>query len=144
MNYEQKYNENGIEIPFGAKDSELVEASYYIPEGMEAVIQGNKVIIKRKESEDERIRKEIVAAVNLYCIEYSRGTKVRNDMLAWLKKQKPVDVTDLRTWKYIVDAVLTEEEGIGQYLDSYETERIAKKLQKKFESIKPVRKISTL
>jgi hypothetical protein len=40
-----------------------------------------------KESEDEKIRKEIVSAINIYCSEYHRGTKVRNDMLAWLEKQ---------------------------------------------------------
>ena len=36
-----------IEIPFGAKDSELQEASYYIPEGFHAEIEGNRVVIKR-------------------------------------------------------------------------------------------------
>lgn len=47
-----------------------------------------------KESEDEQIRKEIVSAINIYCSEYLRGTKVRNAMLAWLEKQgekKPTD-----------------------------------------------------
>ena len=38
-----------IEIPFGAKDSELQEASYYIPEGFHAEIEGNRVVIKRGE-----------------------------------------------------------------------------------------------
>jgi len=41
----------------------------------------------KKESEDERIRKEIISAVNIYCSEYSRGAKVREGMLAWLEKQ---------------------------------------------------------
>ena len=39
------------------------------------------------ESKDEKIRKEIISAVNIYCSEYSRGEKVREDMLAWLEKQ---------------------------------------------------------
>ena len=38
-----------IEIPFGAKDSELIEETYYIPQGMEAIIEDDKVIIRRKE-----------------------------------------------------------------------------------------------
>ena len=42
------------------------------------------------------------------------------------------DSSNLRTWEYIVDAVLTEKEGIGQYLDSSDTEEIAKKLQERF------------
>lgn len=38
-----------IDIPFGAKDSELIEASYYIPEGFHAEIEGNNVVIKKGE-----------------------------------------------------------------------------------------------
>ena len=37
-----------IEIPFGAKDSELQEWEYTIPEGMTAKIKDGKIIIKRK------------------------------------------------------------------------------------------------
>ena len=40
-----------------------------------------------KEDEDDKIRKEIVSAINIYCSEYLSGTKIRNDMLAWLEKQ---------------------------------------------------------
>jgi len=43
------WNVQDIEIPFGAKDSELQEASYYIPEGFHAEINGNRVIIKKGE-----------------------------------------------------------------------------------------------
>jgi len=42
-----------IEIPFGAKDSELCGWEYTIPEGMEATIVDNKIIVKKKEFEDE-------------------------------------------------------------------------------------------
>lgn len=34
-------------IPFGASDSELIEATYFIPQGYHAVIESNKVIIKK-------------------------------------------------------------------------------------------------
>lgn len=97
------------------------------------------------ESEDERIKEDII-----WCLKHS-GIKpdkpinphVRTTMkeaLAWLEKQgeqKPThtDFSDLRTWKYIVDTVLTEKEGIGQYLDSQFTEEVAKKLQKRFCNI---------
>lgn len=50
-------------------------------------------------------------------------------------KKSDTDFSDLRTWKYIVDAVLTEKDGIGQYLDDPFTEEIAKKLQKRFCNI---------
>ena len=41
-----------IEIPFGAKDSEFVRDEYYIPEGCEARIEGNKVIIEKIQKEE--------------------------------------------------------------------------------------------
>ena len=46
---ELKKIEQSIEIPFGAKDSELQEASYYIPKGYHAEIDGDKVVIKKGE-----------------------------------------------------------------------------------------------
>ena len=36
-----------IEIPFGAKDSELIEETISIPDGCYAIIKGNKVIIRK-------------------------------------------------------------------------------------------------
>jgi hypothetical protein len=42
-----------IEIPFGAKDSELCGWEYTIPEGMKATIVDNKIVVKKKENEDE-------------------------------------------------------------------------------------------
>lgn len=54
------------EMPFGAKDSELMGATYTIPEGFHAVIEGNKVIIKKDESANfdagldvEELKKEL-------------------------------------------------------------------------------------
>ena len=41
--------EDEIEIPFGAKDSELQEVTYYIPKGFHAEIDGDKVVIKKGE-----------------------------------------------------------------------------------------------
>ena len=41
--------DNEIEIPFGAKDSYLQEATYYIPKGFHAEIEGNNVVIKKGE-----------------------------------------------------------------------------------------------
>lgn len=45
------------------------------------------------------------------------------------------DFSNIRIWKYIVDMVLTEKNGIGNYLDNPDTERIAKKLQEKYGNI---------
>ena len=83
MDYERKYKE-AIEIPFGAKDSELQEWVFTIPEGMEAEIKDGKVIIKRAESEDERIRKELVAVLEDLILPDDQ----RRRFLAYLEKQK--------------------------------------------------------
>ena len=56
--------EKAIEIPFGAKDSELKGWEYTIPKGMEAEIKDGKIIVKQKESEDERIRSLLVWQVH--------------------------------------------------------------------------------
>lgn len=62
------------------------------------------------------------------------------DYAKWLEskidniKKKP-DFSDLRTWKYVVDAVLTKEHGIGNYLDDGRTETIAEQLQERFGNI---------
>lgn len=78
----------------------------------------------KKESEDESIRKEIISAVNIYCSEYSRGTKVREDMLAWLEKQgeKPTwSEEDIRKIKLIctyLDAYKAYQTPVGaEYID---------------------------
>ena len=41
----------GIEIPFGAKDSELKGWEYTIPEGMEAEIKDGKIVVREKKPE---------------------------------------------------------------------------------------------
>ena len=38
-----------IDIPFGAKDSELIGATYFIPKGFHAEIEDDKVIFKKGE-----------------------------------------------------------------------------------------------
>lgn len=50
---EEEEKSQSIEIPFGAKDSEFIKDEYLIPEGCEARIEGNKVIIEKIQKEDE-------------------------------------------------------------------------------------------
>ena len=58
---EPKKIDDEIEIPFGAKDSELQEVTYYIPKGFHAEIDDDKVVIKKGEKsaawseEDEKM-----------------------------------------------------------------------------------------
>ena len=74
--------DNEKEIPFGAFDSELMHQEIFIPEGFKATIEGNRIILTRKESEDERIRKELIEFVK------SRGG-FKQEYIAWLEKQDP-------------------------------------------------------
>lgn len=90
-----------------------------------------------KESEGERTRKNIIKAFKIFEDKQAWVGHCLDDIdwdacIAWVEKQGEKKPTDLRTWKYIVDAVLTEREGIGQYLDSPWTTEVAEKLQKRF------------
>ena len=80
-----------IEIPFGAEDSELCGFEYKIPDGYTAEIKDGKVIVKKEESEDERIRKWILEKVQGYAdsgIPCSDEIQMANKALAYLEKQK--------------------------------------------------------
>lgn len=93
-------NDQTIEIPFGAKDSELTHWECTIPEGMEAEIKDDKVIIKKKDSDDERIRKDIVDFIKSHTDEFEKSTDCW-DMLAWLEKQKEGNLVER---KYVQEA----------------------------------------
>lgn len=63
-----------------------MEKTIEIPEGYEARIEGNKVVLEPKESEDERIREELVEYfINTGCNSI-RGVPIEN-VLAYLEKQ---------------------------------------------------------
>ena len=80
MDYEKK-----IDIPFGAHDSELKGWEYTIPEGMEAIIKDGKVIVREKESEDERMRKMLIDRVRSA---EELTDELREWILTYLEKQK--------------------------------------------------------
>jgi hypothetical protein len=76
---------NEKEISFGAFDSELMHQEIFIPEGFEATIDGNKIILKKTESEDEKIRKAILELVRQSSEVLDKQNQ--NNMIAWLEKQ---------------------------------------------------------
>jgi len=70
---ELKKIEDEIEIPFGAKDSELQEETYFIPDGFHAEIDDDKVVIKKgekptawSEEDEEFLRRAINATKDVY------------------------------------------------------------------------------
>lgn len=79
--------EKNIEIPFGANDSELGGFEYTIPEGYEAEIKDGKVIVRKTESEDEKIRKEIINYFKCQSRDEPTRKDIHNKWIAWLEKQ---------------------------------------------------------
>lgn len=94
--------EKAREIPFGAKDSELIKWEYTIPEGMEAEIKDGKVIIKKAESEDERIRKQLIDAIKIG--RSNRGISFTEEAasryIAWLEKHSEEEIQKIRKEEY--------------------------------------------
>ncbi len=66
-----------------------MEKTIEIPEGYEARIEGNKVILEPKESEDERIRKALIRGIESVCKEEEVFTEgfTRKQIVSWLEKQ---------------------------------------------------------
>ena len=70
-----------------------------IPEGYEARIEGNKVVIEQKESEDERIRKMLIEQMERWkkCAEdnnVEQDVKDATDAIAYLEKHKEQNLVE--------------------------------------------------
>lgn len=115
-----------IEIPLGANDSELCHFEYTIPEGMEATIVDNKIVIKKKDSEDEKIRKEIIEFFKNYS-EHGTWKAISNvtRWIAWLEKQGNKDklIQELGEYK-----VKYTQEVLEKCLNKKDDERLRKEL----------------
>lgn len=102
-----------IDIPFGAKDSELKEWRYTIPEGHTAEIKNGEIIVKSTESEDERVATRLIHLIHTggYLEEPSR-----TQILTWLEKQKelPTNEEMLRTLR------AEYEKGVADTIAKYE------------------------
>ena len=78
-----------IEIPFGASDSEPYYEEIIIPDGLEAIMEDGKIILRKKETEDDKIIRAIIAHIkDLRCYDIYYGV-TPDEMVAWLEKQKP-------------------------------------------------------
>lgn len=124
IDYKRKYNE-ALEwmrsLYDGLHGPTKEDAEHYFPE--------------LTESEDERIKKEILSFLKDFKRDHYRNLDF-SSWIAWLEKQGEQKPTDLRTWKYIVADVLTAKNGIGQYLDDPWTTEVAERLQERFGNIK--------
>lgn len=87
-----------VEIPFGAKDSDLEEVTYDIPKGYHAEIEDNKVVIKKGEQkpaewseEDEKMLEYALDMIEWYSGKNENKSRLVSD---WLKSHRPQS-----TWK---------------------------------------------
>lgn len=102
-------------IPFGAFDSELHYHEINIPDGCEATIKDGKIIIRKIESEDERIRKELIT-----WLQNTEGQVLPIDRykaaLAWLEKQGTKEPKKTSIWNHWKDGICGNGEGKLIYL----------------------------
>jgi len=74
-----------IDVPFGAHDSELCGFEYTIPEGMEAEIKDGKVIVRKKDANDEKPKVDLVE-------------QLRHHLATTPKEQLEKEWKDLEKW----------------------------------------------
>lgn len=79
---------NYIDIPFGT-DSELMEEEISIPDGFEAVIEGNKIILKKVVCDDEKIKNRLIKLIKMSSEVggFALHKWEADEMLTWLEKQ---------------------------------------------------------
>lgn len=122
-----------IEIPFGAKDSELQEATYFIPKGYYAKIEGDKVVIKKGEQKPFNYENANIQQKDFAPQEdvprYNIGDVLCDKSYIKLNKgtQSNFKITDIRNGLYICDKCSFP---ISQQ-DEYEL--VAKKVEPKFK-----------
>lgn len=119
--------DNEKEISFGAFDSELMHQEIFIPEGFTATIDGNKIILKKIEGEDEKVRKALIRFhKSTMDIDGIKGYEI----VAWLEKQ--ANHANFRNKIQIGDKVTRNRDGVLVNLS--QLNRVAKKDENQGES----------
>lgn len=70
-----------IEIPFGAKDSELKGWEYTIPEGMEAEIKDGKIIVRKKLPELTLFEQHLLVCLQKVYYAHCKSQDVNNFLI---------------------------------------------------------------
>ena len=101
-------------ISFEAFDFELSDREIDIPDEFKATIKDNKIIFKKKESEDEKIRKELI-----------KFFKFINEKryIAWLEKQISWDKALIEAKKYealFITKFIDKNTQSGTFLNTME------------------------
>ncbi len=120
-----------VEIPFGAKDSELEDVSYDIPKGYHAEIEDNKVVIKKGELKPIKHNNEATIDHNLndYCckvynalhkenggnLSFERLQHLAMDIYKWCKEQQKPSEWSEEDEKHIMSINLAVSRCIGKW-----------------------------
>ena len=116
--------DNEKEISFGAFDSELMHQEIFIPEGFTATIDGNKIILKKIEGEDEKVRKALIRFhKSTMDIDGIKGYEI----VAWLEKQG--EHKKFRDSIQVGDEVTRNSDGV--IVNMSQLKRVAKPAQQK-------------
>ena len=98
-----------IEIHFGAKDSEFIGDTYFIPEGCYAVIVGDEVVIKKGEKQDEPTLKAEQSGMQTLNTWSEEDESILNNLIAFLKVEDELKYD----WKQIIVWLESLKQRIG-------------------------------
>ena len=149
---ELKKIKDEIEIPFGAKDSELQEVTYYIPKGFHAEIDDDKVVIKKGEKPTALSEEDKTALGDaLWCCKQAASiAKNENDMgniwyaEKWLKslEGRIQPKNNYNPYKEVVESIAKMCERYDKYShsilkDFFNNVKAKCKDAKEFDSLHP-------
>lgn len=115
------------------KEETLDIVRQMVADGQVSQEVAEKYFPELKESEGEKIRKELIDFLEYYRLNNVLDSKTISllvDSVDWLENQskQSLPTTNERAWLYLISDVLTWKDGIGQYLDDPRVQELAKKL----------------
>ena len=126
-----------FDIDMSEQTNMAARYEHEIPEGYEARIDGNKVVIEKKENDDERIRKELIGHLK-ECRNNTRSEVMIGayaNWIAYLEKQKeqPKELLepDSKVEKVIED-ILHQYAKAYQWIDGYDIDTLIVNLRRAF------------
>lgn len=120
----------------------IKKAVYNIPQGYEARIDGNKVIVEAKESEDERIKKELLTHINRLIECHDKPDAERDEKYEswrdWVKEQGEPKYTWTEDEETMLKAIILNLEEVKKHCAIASTQYISKCIDFLKSSLKPL------
>jgi hypothetical protein len=115
-----------IEIPFGAKDSELQEVTYYIPKGFHAEIYDDKVVIKKGDKPTWVEEDENKPNGGIVMEDFNDGNGFYKVNLAYLNKEQVKEIEELVERWDLQPKVSEDKSIISDLLDYFNEDKCLK------------------